>query len=57
MRYQILYTYHGTRVMPGLSNVVACEYITAKTHMEARCKGETLAIGYEGVAEVIPIND
>ena len=57
MRYQILYTYHGTRVMPGLSNVIACDYVDARSHMEARCKGEALACGYERVAQVIPIND
>jgi len=43
--------------MPGLSNVIACDYVEARSHMEARCKGTALACGYEGVAEVIPIND
>jgi len=43
--------------MPGLSNVIAVDYVEARSHMEARCKGETLACGYERVAQVIPIND
>jgi hypothetical protein len=57
MRYQILYTYGGVPVVGTLSNVVGTEYVTARTHMEARCKGEALAVGYERVAQVIPIND
>ena len=43
--------------MGALSNVVGCEYVIARTHMEARCKGEALAVGYERVAQVIPLND
>jgi|TARA_B100000073_G_scaffold334724_1_gene327571 hypothetical protein len=57
MRYQVLYTRGGVPIVGTLSNVVGCEYVTAKTHMEARCKGEALAVGYERVAKVIPIND
>ena len=57
MRYHILYTYHGTRVMPGLSNVIACDYVDARSHMEAHSKGTALAVGYERVAQVIPLND
>ena len=57
MRYQILYTYGGVPIVGALSNVVGCEYVTARTHMEARCKGEALAVGYERVAQVIPLND
>ena len=57
MRYQILYTNGGVPIVGTLSNVVGTEYVTARTHMEARCKGEALAVGYERVAQVIPIND
>jgi hypothetical protein len=57
MRYQILYTYGGVPIVGALSNVCGCEYVTARTHMEARCKGEALAVGYERVAQVIPLND
>ena len=57
MRYQILYTYGGVPIVGALSNCVGVEYVTAKTHMEARCKGEALAVGYERVAQVIPLND
>ena len=57
MRYQILYTYGGVPIVGTLSNVVGCEYVTARTHMEARCKGEALAVGYERVAQVIPLNE
>ena len=57
MRYQIFYTYGGVPIVGALSNVVGCEYVTARTHMEARCKGEALAVGYERVAQVIPLND
>jgi hypothetical protein len=57
MRYQILYTYGGVPIVGALSNVVGCEYVIARTHMEARCKGEALAVGYERVAQVIPLND
>jgi len=56
MRYQILYTYGGVPVH-GFANVVACEYVEARTHMEAHCKGTALAVGYERVAQVIPLND
>lgn len=52
MRYQVLYT-RGGKVSPN--NVCACEYVTAKTHMEAWCKGTALAVGHERVAEVIPL--
>ena len=57
MRYQILYTYGGVPIVGALSNCVGVEYVTARTHMEARCKGEALAVGYERVAQVIPLND
>jgi len=57
MRYQVFYTYGGVPIVGALSNVVACEYVTARTHMEARCKGEALACGYERVAQVIPLNE
>ena len=43
--------------MPGLSNVTACNYIDARSHMEAHSKGTALACGYERVAQVIPLND
>jgi hypothetical protein len=52
MRYQVLYT-RGGKVSPN--NVCACEYVTARTHMEAWCKGTALAVGHERVAEVIPL--
>ena len=57
MRYQILYTRGGVPVVGALSNVVACEYVTARTHMEAHSKGHMLACGYERVAQVIPLNE
>ena len=57
MRYQILFTRGGVPIVGALSNVVGCEYVTARTHMEARCKGEALACGYERVAQVIPLNE
>jgi len=57
MRYQILYTYGGVPIVGALSNVVGCEYVTARTHMEAHCKGTALAVGYERVAQVIPIHE
>lgn len=51
MRYQVLYT-KGGPVRPG--NICACEYVTARTYMEAWSKGTALAVGYERVADVIP---
>ena len=57
MRYQILFTRGGVPVVGALSNVVACEYVTANSVMDAHCKGTALAVGHERVAQVIPIND
>lgn len=57
MRFQILYTYGGVPVVGALSNVVACEYVTATSVMEAHSKGHMLACGHERVAQVIPLND
>ena len=54
MRYQVLYT-QGGPICPG--NVTACEYVTARNHMEAWDKGTALAVGYEQVADVIPCVD
>ena len=53
MRYQVLYT-HGGAACPG--NITACEYVTASTSMEAWSKGEALAVGFERVADVVPVN-
>ena len=54
MRYQVLYT-RGGPIRPG--NITACEYVTARNHMEAWSKGTALAVGHEQVAEVIPLTD
>jgi len=54
MKYQVLYT-QGGPIRPG--NVTACEYVTARNHMEAWDKGTALAVGYEQVADVIPCVD
>ena len=47
----------GVPIVGALSNVVACEYVTATSVMEAHSKGHMLACGHERVAQVIPIND
>lgn len=52
-RYQVLYT-HGGAACPG--SITACEYVTASTSMEAWSKGEALAVGFERVADVVPVN-
>jgi hypothetical protein len=54
MRYQVLYT-RGGPIRPG--NITACEYVTARSHMEAWSKGTALAVGHEQVAEVIPLTN
>ena len=53
MRYQVFYT-HGGAACPG--SITACEYVTASTSMEAWSKGEALAVGFERVADVVPVN-
>ena len=57
MRYQILFTLGGVPIVGTLSNVVACEYVTASSVMDAHCKGTALAVGHERVAQVIPLNE
>ncbi|AET72839.1 hypothetical protein CPVG_00033 [Cyanophage KBS-S-1A] len=52
-RYQVFYT-RGGAACPG--SITACEYVTASTSMEAWSKGEALAVGFERVADVVPVN-
>lgn len=53
MQYQVLYT-RGNARNPG--DICACEYVTARTYMEAWSKGTALAVGFERVADVVPLN-
>ena len=48
MEYQVLYT-NGR-------DVSACEYVTARSHMEAWSKGAARAQGRERVLNVYPLN-
>ena len=48
MEYQVLYT-NGR-------DVSACEYVTARSHMEAWSKGSARAQGRERVLHVFPLN-
>ena len=48
MEYQVLYT-NGR-------DVSACEYVTARSHMEAWSKGTARAQGHERVLNVYPLN-
>jgi hypothetical protein len=48
MQYQVLYT-KGR-------DVCACEYVTARSHMEAWDKGTARAQGHERVLDVVPMN-
>ena len=48
MEYQVLYT-NGR-------DVSACEYVTARSHMEAWSKGTARAQGRERVLNVYPLN-
>lgn len=49
MNYQILYT-NGR-------DVSACEYLTARSYMEAWSKGTARAQGHERVLDVVPMTD
>ena len=49
MEYQVLYT-NGR-------DVSACEYVTARSHMEAWSKGSARAQGHERVLHVYPVTN
>ena len=49
MEYQVLYT-NGR-------DVSACEYVTARSHMEAWSKGSARAQGHERVLHVFPVTN
>ena len=49
MEYQVLYT-NGR-------DVSACEYVTARSHMEAWSKGTARAQGHERVLHVFPVTN
>jgi hypothetical protein len=49
MEYQVLYT-NGR-------DVSACEYVTARSHMEAWSKGSARAQGRERVLHVFPVTN
>ena len=49
MEYQVLYT-NGR-------DVSACEYVTARSHMEAWSKGTARAQGRERVLDVVPMTN
>ncbi len=49
MEYQVLYT-NGR-------DVSACEYVTARSHMEAWSKGAARAQGRERVLHVFPVTN